>query len=448
MPSHTPNEYVLEGSKRELARASQSIPGGLMSYFRMRENQVVFDRASGAYYWDIDGHRYIDTVSAHGPILLGHGNPEVNDSVSAAMRRAVLTGSPMTGELAFAEAAIRCLGWPGKVTLVSTGTEAVQFAIKIARGVTGRNVIVKFQGHYHGWMDPVFVNTAGMEPPRPATGEYAPGEIPVVPFIPTSHTPDGVIIATWGDADHLTELMDSVGDQVAAVIAEPYVTNFGTFRPRADYLEKVKDIAHGHGALLIFDEVVSGFRVNPGGAARELQVTPDIGVYAKALGNGFPIGMVAGTDEVMQSIVDGRVPVAGTYSGNPMSVAAASAVLNYIENNLTTLYPHLDALGRALKAGVEEVGRRHGVPLTGNQIGSLVQVLWGDIGNPHTMSGVYRSNREAVTHVMENMIRRGVYTHRKGLFFLNAAHTTEDIEVVVDAFDRSLQSYLHSNAHS
>jgi glutamate-1-semialdehyde 2,1-aminomutase len=435
-------QYEIDGSRNELVRASKSIPRGLVSYFRMRENQVVFQRAQGAHYWDVDGHKYIDVVSAHGPILLGHGHPEVNSAVADAMQRAVLTGSPMTGESQFVETALRCLGWADKATMMSTGTEAVQLAIKIARGVTGRNTIVKFQGHYHGWMDPLFVNTAGMEPPKAASGQFLPGSIPVVPFLPKGRVPDGVVIATWNDLDHFRQLMQQIGDQVAAVIAEPYMTNFGTFRPLPGYLQSVKEIAHEYDSLLIFDEVVTGFRVDPAGAAGELGISPDLGVYAKALGNGFPIAMVAGTGHVMQSIVDGRVPVAGTYSGNPLSVAASLAVLAHIEANGSILYPHLDALGAQLKYGMEAVGSAHGVPLKANHIGSLVQLLWGDIENAHSLPGVYASNRDAVTDVMERMIRRGVYTHRKGLFFLNAAHTNADIDEVIAVFDASLTDYL------
>ena len=241
--------FSLDGSATEQARAANSIPKGLVSYFRFRENQVVFTRAQGSRYWDVDGQEYIDVVSAHGPVLLGHGHERVNGAVTHAMGNAVLTGSPMTGESEFAEAALRCLGWAHKVTMMSTGTEAVQLAIKIARGVTGRNVIVKFQGHYHGWMDPVFVNTAGMEPPVPASGVFGPGEIPVVPFLPGGHVPNDVVIATWNDIEHFRELMERIGDRVAAVIAEPYVTNFGTFRPVPGYLEAVKKVAHRHGAL-------------------------------------------------------------------------------------------------------------------------------------------------------------------------------------------------------
>ncbi|WP_053385979.1 aspartate aminotransferase family protein [Leucobacter japonicus] len=438
--------HSLAGSRQELARASHSIPRGLVSYFRMRENQVVYTRAKGAYYWDVDDQRYIDVVSAHGPILLGHGHDEVNTAVTEAMNRAVLTGSPMTGESEFAESALRSLGWADKVTMMSTGTEAVQLAIKIARGVTGRNTIVKFQGHYHGWMDPVFVNTAGMEPPKPASGEFEPGEIPVTPFLPNGRAPEGVVIATWNDIEHFRELMERIGDHVAAVIAEPYVTNFGTFPPPASYLASLKDIAHWHGALLIFDEVVTGFRVARGGAAQQLGVSPDLGIYAKALGNGFPIAMVAGTEQVMQSIVDGRVPVAGTYSGNSLAVAAGTAVLAHLERNEGSLYPYLEALGTELKRGLESAAAAQGVPITCNQIGSLVQILWGDIRDPHSMPGVYRSNRDAVTAVMEGMIRRGVYTHRKGLFFLNAAHTETDIEQIIEAFASSLSSHLAQSA--
>lgn len=434
--------YSLQGSRDVLGRAGQSIPRGLLSYFRMRENQVVFSRAQGAHYWDVDEQRYIDVVSAHGPILLGHGHHEINGAVAAKMDQAVLTGSPMTGEIEFADAALQALGWADKITMMSTGTEAVQLAVKIARGVTGRNIIVKFQGHYHGWMDPVFVNTAGMEPPKPTSGEFGPGEIPVTPFLPSGPAPENIVIATWNDIEHFRELMEKIGDQVAAVIAEPYVTNFGTFAPTVGFLASLKDVVHQYGSLLIYDEVVSGFRVARGGAAEQIGVSPDLGVYAKALGNGFPIAMVAGTEHVMQSIVDGRVPVAGTYSGNSLSVAAGTAVLRHLERNAADLYPQLESLGGRLKDGIEGVAATKGLPLTCNHIGSLVQVLWGNITNPRSMPGVYSSDRDAVTAVMEGMIPRGIYTHRKGLFFLNAAHTATDIDEVIDAFKSSLNEYL------
>lgn len=433
--------FSLERSTELFRLAQKVIPGGLVSRIRKRDNQPMFTHGAGARVWDVDGNEYIDTVFAHGPVFLGHANPRVNAAVIESIGRATLFGGTTRAESELAERALAQLGYASKATFMTTGTEAVQLAIRTARSTTGRTVIVKFDGHYHGWIDPVFTNIPGWEPKPPASpadGGYS--AIDLKPAVGGAPSTEDVLIGRWGDIDHYRGLMELHGDKVAAVIMEPLITGYGTFAPPAGYLDELKRITHQHGALVIFDEVVTGFRIARGGAAEMLEVTPDIGVYAKAIANGFPISMIAGSDEVMACIADGTVPAAGTYSGAPHALAAALATLDITAE--AGFYEHLDSIGRRLAAGLSAAGKRIGAPVSANQIGSVVQVLWGDIEDSQTLDGVYRSDLATIAQVMEGMITRGVYTVRKGLFYLSAAHTNDDIDRIIETFESSASAHI------
>ncbi|WP_166787081.1 aspartate aminotransferase family protein [Cryobacterium sp. TMT2-23] len=438
--------YDLSISAVEFERAKQSIPGGLVSLVRRRDHQAVFAKGQGAYLWDVDGNKYIDCVMAHGPVLLGHADPAINAAAKRSLDNGVQFGGSYIREAVLAEAALRQLPFADRVTFMTTGTEAVQLAIRVARTTTGRNLIVKFQGHFHGWIDPVYVNIPGYDPQGPA--DACPGEIPgsvkIEPAVEGATPPVDVLVTTWNDLDAFTRLMDAVGDQVAAVIMEPLVTGFGTYCPSEGYLQGLKDVSRKHGTLVIYDEIVTGFRVSPSGASGLVGVTPDIATYAKGIANGFPMSMLAGTREAMACIEDGRVPAAGTYSGTPASLEAAIASLARIEEEGTAFYSYLDTLGARLKNGLEEVGRTHSIPIVINQIGSLAQMLYGDIADPQSVHGVYSSDKGTVTRLCEAMIARGVYTTRKGLFFLSRAHTEADIDTIIRTFDDAVTALLKS----
>jgi glutamate-1-semialdehyde 2,1-aminomutase len=443
--SEVRTEYILTESSKAFERAKNFIPAGLVSHIRRRDHQPVFTRGEGPYIWDVDGNRYIDTVCAHGPVMLGHAHPDINDAVLASVQSATQFGGSTPGEADLAELVLAKLPFADKVTFMTTGTEAVQLAIRIARTATGRERIVKFDGHYHGWIDPVYVNIPGYDPQPPAetkatTRTYEP--IPVKSAVAGGTPPADAVIGKWNDIEHFRTLMEAIGDEIAAVIMEPLLTGFGTFAPAHGYLEELKEIAHQHGALLIFDEIVTGFRVAPGGASELLGVTPDIATYAKALANGFPIAMVAGTEAAMAPVTDGKVPAAGTYSGTPHCVDAAIATMRTINADGNAFYEHMNFIGLRLKDGVERVGAERSVTITANQIGPLVQVLWGDISDPQSVGGVYESNRSMVTAVMEQMIAFGVYTTRKGLFFLSRAHTIDVVDEIIDVFGAALDQVL------
>ncbi len=438
----TPHAYDLTGSEASFARAKQVIPAGLVSHIRYREHQAVFTRGAGAYIWDVDGNKYIDAVCAHGPVFLGHAHPTVNAAAVASISESSQFGGSIPAEAELAELALSKLPFAQKLTLMTTGTEAVQLALRIAQTATGRDRIVKFDGHYHGWIDPVYVNIPGYDPQPPADlgspGEYTP--IQPEPAVLGATPPPNIVIARWNDLEHFRKLMADVGDTIAGIIMEPLLTGFGTFAPRQEFIEGMIEIAHQHGALVIFDEIVTGFRVAPGGAAELLGVNPDIVVYAKAIANGFPIAMVAGSEEAMACVTDGTVPAAGTYSGTPHCVEAAKATLKIIFDEGGAFYAHLETVGARLKAGFERVGAEQGLPISANQIGPLVQLFWGEHLDTTSLEGVYASERKTITAIMEEMIARGVYTTRKGLFFLNRAHTEQDIDDIVEIFAESVSA--------
>lgn len=437
------DRYTLTGSALAFERAQRVIPAGLVSLIRRRDNQVVFSRGNGAYLWDVDDNRYIDCVMAHGPVLLGHAHSAVNAAAGASLDNGVQFGGSYYRETILAEEVLRQLPYADKVTFMSTGTEAVQLAVRVARTTTGRNLVVKFEGHYHGWIDPLYVNIPGYDPQPPAYGAGTDNDRTAVkPAVDGAAVPDGVVVTRWNDLEAFTRLMDLIGDQVACVIMEPLLTGFGTFAPAEGYLQGLKEVCHRHGALVIFDEIVSGFRVSPSGASGLLGVTPDLGTYAKAMANGFPISMVAGTSEAMRSIEDGRVPAAGTYSGTPSSLEASIASLKVIGSEGEDFYKYLDRLGSQLKAGLEREGENLSVPIVVNQIGSLVQIFCGNDLDTQSVDGVYSSDRTFVTDVCEAMILRGVYMTRKGLVFLSRAHTADDVDRIIEVFAAALADVL------
>lgn len=425
------------GSMEHMARARSVIARGIASRGRLRAVPVVFDRASGAHVYDVDGNEFVDLVMALGPLLLGHTPAPVLERVQEQLGRGIQFGGQHVGEVELAERMVRLVPCAEKVVFANTGSEAVQAAVRIARATTGRRLVVKFDGHYHGWIDPLFINSPGVPAQR-----LAGPRLDVVHNVPRQPTPDEVLVCPWNDLGALAALLDELGEDVAAVIMEPIPFNLGTFWPAAGYLEGVRALCDRYGSLLVFDEIVSGFRIALGGAQERLGVAPDLATYAKSIASGFPIALVAGTDAAMASAVDGPVCHGGTYNGTPASVAAANATLEVLESGAPHIYRELDALGVELADGLRGLARAARVPLVVNQIGSVIQLLWA----PHTPVRSYRDVDSAqarpVAELCERVLADGVYAAPRGLLFLSTAHQSPDLERVVRAFDLALDSLL------
>lgn len=429
----------MHATRGESSRASADVAPaevlarGVASAARLRSHPLIFASAHGARVVTTEGAELTDYMLGMGPMLLGHGRPEVLERVAAQLSQGVLFGTTRL-ELELAERLRDLLPHARRVAFVSSGSEGTHLATRIARASTGRQVIVKFEGHYHGWVDPLFVNTQN-------NIAAAPDVYPVPPLhaVPGQSVSPDLIVARWNDVDDIARIFDERGDDIAGVILEPLPMNFGSMLPDPGYTELLRELCSAHGALLIFDEVLSGFRSSLLGAAGVLGVSPDMAVYAKAIASGFPLAAVVGTDEAMASIVRGAVQPAGTYSGNPVSAVAALASLDILAADADELYPALERLGSRLRDGVRRVAAASGAPLEVNQIGSVIQLFWGT-GPVRTFGDAARSDRERIARLSEGQEQRGSLLSPRGLILLSAAHRDADIDVLVDGIGDSLNT--------
>jgi glutamate-1-semialdehyde 2,1-aminomutase len=317
------------------------------------------------------------------------------------------------------------------VCFSTTGSEAVQAALRIARAKTGRRKVVKFQGHYHGWLDPVLVSTPGV------AAAAADAEAPLAPVPATEGQGDAselLLIARWNDAAALEALLDRHGDEVAAVIMEPVAANGGLIPPADGYLERARELTAASGSLLIFDEVVTGFRLARGGAQERFGVTPDLATYGKAIAAGMPLSAVAGRAEVMEVVADGRVPHVGTFNCAPPAAAAAAAALDVYRERSPGLYERLEAVAEALGDGLAAAARAAGVPVRLHRVGPLLQTF---ILDPATDVSEYADTLAAdsarFARFAELMLDRGVNVLPRGWWFISAAHSDEDVAATVEA---------------
>lgn len=414
-------------------RAQAVLARGVTSVARIRSNGPLFVGGSGSLLHGADGRDYLDMIMASGPLLLGHDRPEVVDAVRAQLDHGVLYGNHPT-EIEVAELLADTIPHAQKVVMANSGSEATHLAVRIARATTGRPLVLKFEGHYHGWTDPLFCNNQSVDPDpdlsRPPLPRHAVEGLPV----------DGsVLVCRYNAPQELEAIFAEHGDRIGAVILEPVPLNFGTIMPRAGFLERLRELTTEHGALLIFDEVLSGFRLSLTGAGGLLGVRPDLSVFAKAIASGFGMAAVVGTDEAMQSIVTGNVYPAGTYSGGPIGAAAAKATLTILRAEHEQIYGRLQQAGDRLATGLRRVAAERRVPLTVHQIGSVLQMFWGVDGEIRSFSDAMRSDRVTVARVCEAALDEQVFIAPRGLMLLSAAHSDDDLDRAVAAVERAIE---------
>lgn len=427
------------GSATYMDRARRVIPRGMASRGRARAVPVVFRDAAGSRLWDVDGNEYVDTVMALGPLLLGHSPRDVLDAVAAQLQRGILYGGQFTGEAELAERIVDVVPSAEKVLFSNTGSEAVAAALRIARASTGRQKIIKFEGHYHGWLDPMFVNSPGV-PSQPVQR----GQVTPVHNVPGQQPSADVLVLPWNDEVALELALKEHSGTIAAVIMEPLAFNLGTFAPSEGYLLRVRDLCTSHGTLLVFDEVVAGFRVGLGGAQALLGVTPDITVMAKALASGFSLAAIAGTDEALWSCTTGPVYHGGTYNGSPACVAAGIATVDRLRGESPGVYAQLDSLGRRLADGVRAQARAHDLPIVVNQIGSVIQLFWHQKGVVSDYRTAAAADPAPIAELCERILAEGVYATPRGLLFLSTAHSEDDVDRIVGAFDTAMAALADS----
>lgn len=412
--------------------AQRVIPGGVNSPVRAWQavggEPLFLRRGKGARVWDVDGREFIDFVGSWGPLILGHAHPRVVRAIQETARDGTSFGAPTAGEVELAEILSQALPSVDLVRLTSSGTEACMTALRLARAYTGRNLVIKFDGCYHGHGD-AFLVRAGSG----ATTLAIPDSAGVPP-----QTASATLVAPFNDAEAVAALFASHAQEIAAVFVEPVVGNSGVIPPGADFLPRLRELCSTHGALLVFDEVITGFRVAWGGAQCVYGVGPDLTCLGKVIGGGLPLAAVAGRREIMELLAPlGPVYQAGTLSGNPLAVAAGLATLR--ELNRPDTYEYLDRLGAALEQGLREALAAAGVPGCVNRVGSMWTLFFG-ITSVQSAEEARRCDRDAFRRWFHAMLEQGVYLPPSPFeaAFLSLAHTEADIDRTLVAARRAL----------
>jgi glutamate-1-semialdehyde 2,1-aminomutase len=440
----TEDVQVTTRSEQMLARFKESIAGGDSSTMRVLPYHLplVADRGTGARVWDVDGNEYLDLNMSYGPLIHGHRPQRVIDSV---VRQITDHGSQLgfPTEISARVAEKVKLLYPGmeRLRFANSGTEACASAVRLARAYTGRDILVMFEGHYHGWSDAVFSKYH-------APLEMLPSEKPYAPIIPgtagLAGAPNNVMVCRWNDLDALTQLFEEMGDRIAGVIMEPVMANAGVNLPEDGYLQGVRELTLDYGALLIFDEVITGFRVAAGGAQEHFLVQPDITVISKALGSGYPVGAFGAAKEIMDVILQGKLFHGGVFSGNAVVMAAADASLSMILETQETMYPYLYERSTQLAEGFDAILTEQGVPHVVQYVGPLMSVYLtdGKIEKFREYRDVKRHcNFEKYIELQHTMQRSGVYFHPNQFepMFLSTAHTEADVALALERFEDAVK---------
>lgn len=380
--------------------------------------------------FDIDGNEYIDYVLGFGPMLLGHCPPSVVEAVTKQLRRGFTFGAQHELEADVAERIVATVPCAELACFASTGSEADAVALRLARAFTGRRLTIKFEGHYHGWLDPVFVSIPGLQPAPPEE------RVPLAPRDATlgqSHC-DDVLVARWNDPAGVEELLQSRGDDIAAVLMEPVASNGGLIEPATGFLGRIRELCDSYGVILIFDEVVTGYRLALGGAQEHYDVTPDLATFGKAIGGGMPLSAVAGRGDILELIADGRVKHVGTFNGSPPAAAAARAALDAYMSGAPTNYDQLNDVCGRLADGLMSESQHAGVPLRIHRVGPLLQTIITASDEPiRAYHELPTAHTEAFAVFTEEMLARGVMILPRGWWFLSMEHSEADIDSTVAA---------------
>lgn len=391
---------------------------------------VVMERGQGAYFYDVDGNKYIDYLAAYGPIITGFAHPHITEAIKHAAETGVLFGTPTPHEVKFSKMLKEAIPSLDKVRFVNSGTEAVMTTIRVARAYTGRVKIIKFAGCYHGHSDLVLV-AAGSGPSTLGTPDSA--------GVPQSIAQE-VITVPFNDIEPFKEALEKWGNEVAAVLVEPIVGNFGIVEPNPGFLEQVNELTHAAGALVIYDEVITGFRFMYGGAQNLLGVTPDLTALGKIIGGGLPIGAYGGRKEIMETVAPlGPAYQAGTMAGNPASMQAGIACLEVLKQD--GFYDHLDRLGAMLEEGILAAAQEHDIPITINRLKGALTVFFTK-ETVENYEQAQRTDGEMFGRFFKLMLKQGINLapSKYEAWFITSAHSADDIQDTLTAVRNAFSS--------
>jgi glutamate-1-semialdehyde 2,1-aminomutase len=417
--------------------ANQLIPGGVNSPVRAFKsvggNPLFIQKAKGATIYDIDGNSFIDFVASWGPLILGHAREEIVEAIQQAASLGTSYGAPTLIENQMAQQIIEMVPSVQRVRMVNSGTEATMSALRLARGYTKKDKIVKFAGCFHGHADSFLI--------KAGSGAMTLN-LPDSPGV-TKATANDTLIADYNDLDSVKRLFDIYANDIAAVIVEPVAGNMGVVIPDDGFLQGLRDITTKHGALLIFDEVISGFRLAPGGAQQRLGVNPDITTMGKIIGGGLPVGAYGGRADIMDMLAPaGPVYQAGTLSGNPLAMTAGITMLKILKNN-PSIYENIERKASMLELGLKNNLKLAGIPGVVNRIGSMLTMFFTEIGEVRNFNDAMTANTNMYANYFKKSLDNGIYMAPSQFecTFISDAHTDADIEYVIEASLKAMKAF-------
>ena len=428
----------LRNSEELFAAACQVLPGGVNSPVRAYRSVGLtprfIQRAEGSSIYDVEGRRYIDYVCSWGPMILGHNHPVIREAVEKAVVDGLSFGAPTPREVEIAQLMVEMVPGLEMVRMVNSGTEAVMSALRLARGATGRDKLIKFEGCYHGHSDCMLVN---------AGSSALVGGHPSSSGVPVGAARD-TLTAQFNDLASVQTLLEDNPGQVAAVIVEPVAANMGVVGPAPGFLQGLRELCDQHGALLIFDEVITGFRLAPGGAQEYFGVKADLVTYGKIIGGGMPVGAYGGSRALMEHVAPcGPVYQAGTLSGNPVAMAAGLAQLRYLHDH-PQVYTHINHMGASLAQDMGKLCEKSSIPVAINQVGSLLSPFFTPT-EVSTFVDAKGSDVGMYARYFSEMLQRGIYLAPAQFeaMFLSDAHSGEDLTATLEAFQQTLEALSH-----
>lgn len=425
---------VFEASRAYNAEASKTIAGAVNSNVRLggAPMPLCFERAEGAHLYDVDGNRHIDYALGMGPTILGHAPKKVCDAVAASLSLGQMYAGQHRAELELGRLLQKMIPSAELVRVGMSGSEVVQAALRLSRAHTGRRKFVKFEGQYHGWFDNVLISHS---PSVAAEGAVQP--LPREPHLETvgqsASVKDDVIVLPWNDLDAVERVFAEQGNDIAAVITEPVMCNTGVILPRPGYLEGLRAATEKYGIVLIFDEVITGFRLGLGGAQARLGITPDLSTFAKAMASGFPVAALVGRADLMQRFGNGSVNHSGTYNSNVPSVVASIATLEGLAEDDGAALKQAESIGEAIIEGLREIASEREIDLQVSGFGACFNTYFGAPDSVRDYHSYKRTDLAKQQKFLAALVQRGVRPTGRGTWFVSATHSTADVAETLEA---------------
>jgi glutamate-1-semialdehyde 2,1-aminomutase len=425
-----------EKSAGLFARSRKVIPGGVTSSMRAFQKPVplFIDHGVGSHLYDVDGNEYIDYALAHGPLILGHCHPRIVTAVERQVRRGSTYGCQHEFEPVVAEKVLAVLPWADKIIFSNTGTEAILIALRIARAATGRTLIVKFEGHYHGWADSVLVGHRHRRPIEVSSN----GRELLGSAGQSASVLNDILVVPWNNPEALESVFRQHGDEIAAVLMEPVQVNTASILPQPGYLDTLRKITRRHRAALIFDEVITGFRLAPGGASEYFGVAPDLAVFAKAIAGGYPLSAVAGSESVMSPLESGAMRHLGTFNANPIVMAAAVATLDILFDPAEGIYETMRRNGARLFASLQAMSSR-AVPILVQGLPVCFHTLFSAQKQIRDYSDFLAYHPKRAEAWQRVALAEGIFQMGDARWYISGVHTDDDVTMTIEKAGRALQ---------